>query len=294
MTKKPIFHEEKILWLKDIKKEDAPVVGGKGANLGELFHHFPVPNGFCITVNCYARFLKETWIGEHIHGLLDKIDIEGPEQLERASEEIRKLILKQGFPADLRKEIIGNYKNLKNKKVAVRSSATAEDLPTASFAGQLDTYLNVHGAENVVEATQKCWASLFTSRAIYYREKKNFRHRDALISVVVQEMAEHKYAGVMFTVDPVNKKHILVEVVEGIGEQLVSGQVTPNSYFLNKKSHKIEEKSEHFNINPRLIEKISMMGEKIERHYKYPQDVEFVIGKKGNLFIVQSRAITTL
>ena len=294
MTKTPTFHEENILWLKDVKKGDVPSVGGKGANLGEMFSHFNVPNGFCITVNCYTHFMKETGIGEHIHGLLDKLDVEGTEQLDQTSEEIRKLILKQKFPADLREEILKNYKKLKNKKVAVRSSATAEDLPTASFAGQQDTYLNIYGAEKVVEAVQKCWASLFTSRAIYYREKKNFHHRDVLISVVVQEMAEPEYAGVVFTIDPVNKKYILIEVVEGLGEQLVSGQVTPNSYFLNKKTHIIEEKSEHFKIKHSLIEMVSRMGEKIEAHYKHPQDIEFVIDKKGKLFIVQSRAITTL
>src|SRR3989338_3065758 len=294
MTQTPTFHEENILWLKDVKKGDVPSVGGKGANLGEMFSHFPVPNGFCITVHGYIRFMKETGIGDHIHGLLDRIDVEGTEQLDQTSEEIRKLILKQKFPADLREEILKNYKKLKNKNVAVRRSATAEDLPTASFAGQQDTYLNIYGAEKVVEAVQKCWASLFTSRAIYYREKKNFHHRDVLISVVVQEMAEPEYAGVVFTVDPVNKKYILIEVVEGLGEQLVLGQVTPNTYFMNKNYHKIEEKIEHFSIEPKLIEQISRIGERIEKHYKYPQDIEWAFDKKERLFILQSRPITTL
>src|SRR3989344_4925978 len=218
MTKTPTFHEENILWLKDVKKGDVPSVGGKGANLGEMFSHFNVPNGFCITVNCYTHFMKETGIGEHIHGLLDKLDVEGTEQLDQTSEEIRKLILKQKFPADLREEILKNYKKIKNKKVAVRSSATAEDLPTASFAGQQDTYLNIDSNKDVIISIQKCWASLFTSRAIYYREKNNFKHRDVLISVVIQEMVDASHAGVMFTIDPVNKKHILIEVVEGLGE----------------------------------------------------------------------------
>lgn len=283
-----------VVWFKELNKKDIPLVGGKGANLGEMFSHFPVPNGFCVTVNAYKHFLDEALIGAHVHGLLDKLNVEKTERLEKTSKLIRYLILKQKMPDDIKKEIIKNYGKLKNKKVAIRSSATAEDLPKASFAGQQDTYLNIEGEQNVVEAVQRCWASLFTSRAIYYREKNNFKHRDVLISVVVQEMVDVEYAGVMFTVDPVNKKHILVEVVEGLGEQLVSGQVTPNTYFMNKGSHKIEEASEHFKINKKLIEKVSRIGEKIEDHYKKPQDVEFCIDKKGALFIVQSRPITTL
>ena len=288
------YHHENILWLKDLNKSDIPIVGGKGANLGEVFDHFPVPTGFCVTVNCYKHFMNETMIGPHIHGLLDKLDVENTEQLEKTSKEIRKLILKQKFPSDIKKEILTNYKKLKNKKVAVRSSATAEDLPTASFAGQQDTYLNTKGNKDLIKAIQKCWASLFTSRAIYYREKNNFKHRDVLIAVVIQEMIDAKYAGVMFTVDPVNKKHILIEVVEGLGEALVSGQVTPNTYFMNKKTHKVEEASEHFNFDTNLLIKISKIGEKIEKHYKKPQDIELALDKNNKIYILQSRPITTL
>jgi len=205
------------------------------------------------------------------------------------------MILEKEFPEHLKEEIIKNFKKLgEDKKVAVRSSATAEDLPTASFAGQQDTYLNIEGQHNVIESVQKCWASLFTSRAIYYREKNNFKHRDVLISVVVQEMINPEYAGVMFTIDPVNKKHILIEIVEGLGEQLVSGQVTPNTYFMNKRSHKVEEKSVHFEANEKIVEEVSKIGEKIEDHYKKPMDIEFAIDKKGKLFILQARPITTL
>nr|AIF00814.1 phosphoenolpyruvate synthase (pps, ppsA) [uncultured marine group II/III euryarchaeote KM3_139_C07] len=288
------YHHENILWLKDLKKSDIPIVGGKGANLGEVFDHFPVPNGFCITVNCYKHFMNETMIGSKIHGLLDELDVENTEQLELISKEIRKLILKQKFPSDIKKEILKNYKKLKNKKVAVRSSATAEDLPTASFAGQQDTYLNTKGNKDLIEAIQKCWASLFTSRAIYYREKNNFKHRDVLIAVVIQEMIDAKYAGVMFTIDPVNKKYILIEVVEGLGEALVSGQVTPNTYFMNKKTHYLEKKSENFKLDPTIITKISIIGEKIEKHYKYPQDIELALDKNNKIYILQSRPITTL
>ncbi|RMF55579.1 hypothetical protein D6745_01745, partial [Candidatus Woesearchaeota archaeon] len=293
-TSKTRYRPDLIVWFREIDKSDIPLVGGKGANLGEMFSKFPVPNGFCVTVNAYKQFLDETGIGAHIHGLLDKVDVENTSQLENTSKKIRELILKQEFPEGIKKEIIANYKKLKIKKVAVRSSATAEDLPGASFAGQQDTYLNVKGEKEVVRAVQKCWASLFTSRAIYYREKNNFRHRDVLISVVVQEMVNAKYAGVMFTVDPVNKKYILIEVVEGLGEALVSGQVTPNSYFMDKKTHKVREKTEHFSIDNKLIEEVSRIGEKIEKHYKCPQDIEFAFDSKHNLWITQARPITTL
>lgn len=287
------YRPEHIAWFKDVKKEDIPFVGGKGANLGEMFHHFNIPNGFCVTVNAYKLFMDETGIGAHIHGLLDRLDVEGIEELDKVSKEIRDLIMKQKFPDDIKKEILSNYKQLKNKKVAVRSSATAEDLPTASFAGQQDTYLNVEGENDVVHSVQKCWASLFTSRAIYYREKNNFHHRDVLISVVIQNMIRADYAGVIFTVDPVNKKYILIEIVEGLGEKLVSGMVTPNNYFMKKDTHEVNKKMEHFDFDEKMVQEVSRMGEKIENHYGKPQDIEFAF-YKGELFILQSRPITTL
>lgn len=301
MPKKPEFKQHKhfrpenILWFKDLSKKDIPLVGGKGANLGEMFKHFPIPDGFCITVNGYKHFMDEKLIGAHIHGMLDKLDVEDSENLDKTSKVIRDLILGRKFPDDLKKEILSNYKKLKNKKVAVRSSATAEDLPTASFAGQQDTYLNIEGEAKLIDAVQRCWASLFTSRAIYYREKNNFKHRDVLISVVIQEMVDAKFAGVMFTIDPVNKKHILIEIVKGLGEQLVSGTVTPNTYFMNKKTHKLEQSNIDFFMKTEHLKKISKMGEKIEKHYGMPMDIEFCLDKKKRaLYIVQARPITTL
>src|SRR3989338_6296707 len=151
IMKKEDSEIKNIMWFKEIKKEDLPVVGGKGSNLGEMYTHFPVPEGFCITVHAYQNFMEETKIGAHIHGLLDKLDVEGTETLEKVSKEIRTLLLKQTFPEHLKKEILENYKKLKNKKVAVRSSATAEDLPSASFAGQQDTYLNIQGERAIIE-----------------------------------------------------------------------------------------------------------------------------------------------
>ncbi|MFH1053967.1 MAG: PEP/pyruvate-binding domain-containing protein [Candidatus Woesearchaeota archaeon] len=289
----PDYRTEDVLWFKDVKLKDIPVVGGKGASLGEMFHQFNIPDGFCITVNGYRKFMEDTGIVAHVHGLLDKLDVEGTEELDKVSKEIRDLIMKQKFPPDLKKEIVANYKKLKYLKVAVRSSATAEDLPTASFAGQQDTYLNIEGERDVIEAVQKCWASLFTSRAIYYREKNNFKHRDVLISVVIQEMIDADHAAVMFTVDPVNKKYLLIEVVEGLGEALVSGQVTPNTFFVHKSDDKIMEQHIEFEFDEMMLHKIAAVGRKIEKHYGKPMDIELAV-KDGEIFILQARPITTL
>jgi len=286
------YTPKNILWFKDVSIKDIPVVGGKGASLGEMFNKFPIPNGFCITVHGYKAFLDETGIGEHLHGLLDRLHVEKTDELDKVSQDIRNLILKQKFPSELRKEIINNYKKIKGK-VAVRSSATAEDLPKASFAGQQDTYLNIKGEENIIKAVHKCWASLFTSRAIYYREKNNFHHRNVLISVVIQKMVDADFAGVMFTVDPVNKKYLLIEIVKGLGEALVSGQVTPNSYFLHKPKLEIFEKEEDFAFDEKLLKEIGKVGMKIEKHYKKPMDVELAV-KDKKIYILQARPITTL
>jgi len=283
-----------ILWFKDIKKEDIPLVGGKGANLGEMFKLFKIPNGFCITVHGYRKFMEDTGIISHVHGLLDSLDIEDTDQLEVISTQIREMILKHEFPVKLTKEIKNEYEKLDHNKVAVRSSATAEDLPTASFAGQQDTYLNVKGMEELILSIHKCWASLFTSRAIYYREKNNFKHRDVLIAVVIQEMIDPKYAGVMFTVDPIMKKDILIEVVEGLGEKLVSGEVTPNTYFVDKNNFDVKNENIIFDFDKSKLKGIAQIGIEIEKHFKSPQDIEFAIDENDELFILQSRAITTL
>jgi pyruvate,water dikinase len=237
--------------------------------------------------------MDKTGIFAHVHGMLDKLDVEDTESLDKTSQKIRDLILKPKFPADLKSEIVSNYKKLAHKKVAVRSSATAEDLPTASFAGQQDTYLDIEGESKVIDAVQRCWASLFTSRAIYYREKNNFKHRDVLISVVIQEMIDADFAGVMFTIDPVNKLYILVEIVEGLGEKLVSGMVTPNTYFIHRSDDKIMEESLQFGFDENMVHQVAAIGRKIEEHYKKPMDIEFAF-KDGKLYILQARPITTL
>jgi len=288
-----MVNNKNIMWLKEVNKKSIALVGGKGANLGEMFSKFPIPNGFCITVNAFDYFLKKNELQQTIFKLLKTIDVDDTKKLESVALKIRKTILAKELPSDLVVEIKKSYALLENKKVAVRSSATAEDLPTASFAGQQDTYLNISGDKALIESVRKCFASLFTARAIYYRAKNNFDHEDVKLCVVVQEMVDAKYAGVMFTLDPIHKKYSLVEAVKGLGEKLVSGQVTPNTYFMDKKSFNITEKNIVFEMDEKIIRDVAKIGETIQKHYKQPMDVEWVIDKKGKLLIVQARPITT-
>lgn len=308
-----------ILWFKDVFKNDLPIVGGKGANLGEMFEHFPIPNGFCITVNAYQQFLKENKLDKKIFPLLSNLDSEDTRKLDNVSKKIENIILKAKMSKAVEKEILANYRKMKNF-VAVRSSATAEDLPTASFAGQQATFLNVKGEKEFLDAVKKCWASLFTSRAIYYRNTNSFDHEKVLISVVVQEMVDSEKAGVMFTVNPVTKnpEEMIIEGSFGLGEMVVSGQVTPDSYIVNKKSMKLtmknigdkklamirkdgkniiknlsEKESNEQVLTEKEVKELALLGKKIEQHYGKPQDIEWAV-YKGKIYILQSRPITTL
>ncbi|HDH06814.1 MAG TPA: phosphoenolpyruvate synthase, partial [Thermoproteales archaeon] len=197
-----------ILWFEELRKEDVPLVGGKNANLGEMINAgIPVPPGYAVTAYAYKRFIEETGIKDKIYSIIRETVKEGkPEEYQEASKKIRKLIEETPMPKDIEKTIRKAYRELSKRVgkdeefVAVRSSATAEDLPDASFAGQQETYLNVKGEDDVVEKVQKCWSSLFTPRAIFYREQHGFAHEKVLISVAVQKMVNAKAAGVMFTI----------------------------------------------------------------------------------------------
>lgn len=308
-----------ILWFKEIRKNDISKVGGKGANLGEMFNNkIPVPEGFCVTAQAYEKFIELNGIKDELKQLLN-IDFENTNELQNASDKINALILKSKFPIDIKNDIIQAYSNL-NCFVAIRSSATAEDLPTASFAGQQATYLNVKGIDNVIKYVQMCWASLFTARAIYYRETNNFDHMKVLISVVVQKMVNSTSAGVMFTVHPVtnNRNEMIIEGSFGLGELVVSGSVTPDSYIVTKNPLVIKdiyisekriamyrnEKGENYEkvldeeaneqvLNEKQILELAKLGLLIEDHYKYPQDIEWAY-ENNKLYITQSRPITTL
>jgi len=311
-----------IKFFKDITNKDVPIAGGKGASLGEMTKAgFPVPPGFIVVAQAYEQFLEETGITPQISAILKNLDVEDTEKLDKAANDVQKLILSKKFPEDLKKEIIESYKQLGNIFVAARSSATAEDLPSASFAGQQATYLNVKGNDELIEAVQQCWASLFTARAIYYRQTKGFDHLQTLIAVVVQQMVDSRAAGVAFSVNPVdgNKNDMVIEASWGLGEAVVSGQVTPDLYIVHKDTLKIHEKTINEQtwgyyrdpstgktvkrdikdpnaqvISDKEIAAIGEMVKKVEAHYKTPQDTEWAVDEKGSLFLLQARPITTL
>lgn len=284
-----------ILWFEEVNKKDTHLVGGKGSSLGEMTNIMPVPNGFCITVAAYKEVLKQHQEG--FMKILEKRDIEDVEELESVANIIKSQILDVSIPLEIENAIKVSYEKL-GGKVAVRSSATSEDLEEASFAGQQDTFLNIEGSEEVLGAVKKCWASLFNARAIYYREKNKFKHSDAFLSVVIQKMVNADKAGVMFTMNPINKSHeeMIIEACFGLGEKLVSGEITPDTFILNKKEESVKEQFLNFEtqtLSKKELKELIAIGKKIEQHYKKPMDIEWAI-EDGKVFVLQARPITTL
>ncbi|HIP63583.1 MAG TPA: pyruvate, water dikinase, partial [Archaeoglobus profundus] len=314
-----------VLWLSDVDKNDIPLVGGKAANLGELLRlGIPVPDGFVVDGKTYLNFLESSGLKEKIISILKEVNVEDTKQLEEASKKIRELIENTPMPKDVEEEIREAYRRLCEEEgeevyVAVRSSATAEDLPDASFAGQQETYLNVKGEDEVVSKVKKCWSSLFTPRAIFYRVQKGFKHEEVSIAVVVQKMVNSEKSGVMFTSHPVTGDKIaIIEAVWGLGEAIVSGKVTPDHYEYDRINRKItvvkvaekklmitrqdgktieikldEKKAKERVLSDKEIEELVKIGEIIEEHYECPQDIEWAI-EKGKIYIVQTRPITTI
>ncbi|MFZ5906663.1 MAG: phosphoenolpyruvate synthase [Nitrospirota bacterium] len=316
-----------VLWFKDLGKEDIPRVGGKCANLGELLGKVgvPVPDGFAVSAGTYKQFLERTQTHKTIQKLLSGLVSTDMDALNRISGKIRKHIEGIPMPNDMEKAFLAAYRELckrtgkKNVPVAVRSSATAEDLPGASFAGQQDTFLNVT-EKTLVSSIRKCWSSLFTPRAIVYRKEKGFSHDDVLISVAVQELVFSAASGVMFTLEPVSGDtgRIVINASWGLGEAVVSGQVTPDEYVVEKESMKIVEKhvvrkdrqivsdakggtnwvkvQEPMQKQPVLddasIVRLAEYGIQIEKHYGVPQDIEWAVDDSGRLFILQARPET--
>jgi pyruvate,water dikinase len=310
-----------IIWFKEISKDDVAKVGGKGANLGEMYNAgMPIPPGFCVSAKAYEKFVNSTELNNDIMKILSGLDCEDTAKLQDASEKIQEMVIFAKMPESLSEEIISAYGKLEGF-VAVRSSATAEDLPEASFAGQQATYLNVSGAESVVKKVQECWASLFTSRAIYYREKNGFKHSEVLISVVVQKMVQSDTAGVMFTANPVTNdlSEVMIEGSFGLGEMVVSGSVSPDNYIVSKEPLNVKsiyvaekrramyraedgsnkeieldpDKANSQVLNKKQIIALAKIGIEIEKHYGKPQDIEWAI-ENEEIFITQSRPITTL
>jgi len=328
-----------IAWLSELSKKDVPIVGGKGANLGEMYNSgFPVPPAFIVTTSAHHHFMDATGLNEKINQILSKINIEDTKQLTESAKAIRELVTETKMPEDLREEILDAYDNfsidlgairdspdalaiMRTARepvfVAVRSSATAEDLAEASFAGQQESFINVKGKDDVIEKVKEVFASAFTARAIYYRMKKGF---DAYVGIaaVIQRMINSDKSGVMFSVDPVKKEHILIEAVFGQGEGIVSGRIKPDDYIVSRDLELVsqrasdkkiaivrdssgitkvvtlnEEKSKQLVLRLFEVKQLAEYALKLEEHYGKPQDIEFAL-ENGEIFIVQTRAITTL
>ena len=317
-----------IVWFDEVNKADIPLVGGKGANLGEMVHaKIPVPPGFIVTAEAYYKFLAGSGLAEEIRRYLENLNVNDSKRLQEVAELIKDKISRAPIPPNMVKEIKQAYRKLGQGLVAVRSSATAEDLPEASFAGQQRTFLNIQGEDEVVAAIQGCWASLFEPRAIFYRVEQGFDHFKVGIAVPVQKMIQSEASGVMFTVEPLSNdtSKIFIEGILGLGEAIVSGDVTPDQYVLNKNDESIiekkvrkqewqlvkkadiasgeldsnikvpipEDKRGKQKLSDKDIVSLAKLGKLIEDHYKFPQDIEWA--KQGTqLFIIQTRPVTTL
>jgi pyruvate,water dikinase len=306
---------------KQLSYKDVGVAGGKGASLGEMTQaKLPVPPGFVLLANAFDRFLEETDLGVEVTSVLKKVKHSELHSVAKASEVIRQLIDNAKIPEDIADEVISEFKKLKVKLAAVRSSATAEDSSTASWAGELETYLNVT-EENLMESVKLCWSSLFTTRAIFYRFEKKMHKKQVSVAVVIQAMVESEISGIAFSVHPVtkNKNQMIIEAGWGLGEAIVSGQVTPDAYVVDKrdlsiidiniakqemmivrdgakgtKHMKIQKvKQEKQKISGKQIIELAKICANIEKHYKKPQDIEWAFAK-GKFYITQSRPITTL
>ena len=321
------MHKSCLLWFKDIRFEDVNIVGGKGANLGEMYSlGIPVPNGFVVTANTYFDFIEKNKLKPQIKNILSITNVDHPDELQSASKKIRSLIKKAPFTHNISIQImtaykkLGSFGGLVDMPVAVRSSATAEDSLDASFAGQQDTYLNVIGESNVLHRVRDCWASLFTPRSIFYRVKKKYDHFKVGVAVPIQKMVQSEISGIMFTANPVsnNKNEIIIEVIWGLGEYIVQGVITPDQFIIDKSNWTIKQKNNvsqdrqlvknqnetheidvpkykqnKIKIDDTIALKIAKIGQKLHNHYGKAQDIEFAI-EKGKFYVVQTRPITTL
>ncbi len=323
-------HED-IRWFHEVRAADVELVGGKGANLGELVAAgLPVPPGFCLTAAAYRDFVQKTGLHALLDGILDEIDPEDRADVARQSARIRAGFTGQPIPASIAQQIVEAYHRLgrdlgaadvSRLPVAVRSSATAEDLPTASFAGQQDTYLNVRGETELLERVKDCWASLWTERAVAYRTVRGFDHRRVYLAVVVQAMIPAEVSGILFTADPIsgNRGEAIINASWGLGEAIVSGLVSPDTFTASKDDGLVvkrqvavkerlieygeqggtierETTAEHRDL-PALsdgqVSELVALANRIEAHYGVPQDVEWAYAG-GRFHILQARAITTL
>lgn len=318
-----------VKWFKELHKEDVAIAGGKGANLGEMSQaSIPVPPGFVVLASAYFEFLEYNKLRPQIRQVLSTCDILDPVQLNQASAKIQKFMEQAEIPQDVAQEIFTAYHELNKQSgvsgsdtpVAVRSSATAEDLPEASFAGQQESYLNIIGDANVLIKVKECWMSLFGARSIFYRQQQNFDHFKVGIAVPVQQMVQSEVSGVMFTVDPISmdRDKIVIEAVFGLGDYIVQGVVTPDHYEVTKAGDRIVSKQiskqevmevrntqgvkevkvadklqETQKLSDEFVVELARLGKQVHQHYFFPQDIEWAYANK-KLYIIQSRPITTL
>jgi pyruvate,water dikinase len=334
-----------VKWFSELSNKDIAIAGGKGASLAEMYNaKFPIPPGFVVTAQAYSYFIEKSGLIEKIKEKLTGLDMEDTERLESAAKEVREIISNSEMPVEMENEISEAYDILdaskslmetakgtalailKNSKeypfVAVRSSATTEDLADASFAGQQESFLNVKGKTELIRKVKECIASLFTARAIYYREKKGFGQDKAQLAVVVMKMIDSDKSGVIFSRNPITLENtIMIEAVWGLGEGIVSGRIKPDNYIvdgdvstfklmdtkISEKKVAITRSSSGENqivkltgerakqqvLNNYEIKMLAIYSKQLEEHYKKPQDIEFAIEGK-DIYIVQSRPITTL
>jgi pyruvate,water dikinase len=310
----------------DLAREDVDYAGGKGANLGELTRAgFDVPPGFVVGAPAYAFFVTEGGLREKIAQHLAGVDVDDAEALQRAADEVRAMVAREPVPEEVEHELRAALSELigdDEVPVAVRSSATAEDTEAASFAGMNETFLNVRGADEVVDAVRRCWASLFGARTVFYRAKRGFGQAEMDIAVVVQRQLDVDRAGVMFTIDPSTgaSDHLVIEAAFGLGEAVVSGRVSPDRYVVDKATLAVRARE----IHPKTAEIVSRaeggtavreiggdeamrptltddearalaeLGIRVERHYGAPQDTEWAIDRDGETWMLQSRPVTAV
>ncbi|MEW5872250.1 MAG: PEP/pyruvate-binding domain-containing protein [Chloroflexota bacterium] len=311
------------LAFRDINRQDVPLAGGKGANLGDMIQAgLPVPPGFVITAAAYRRMFESSGLESKVCDCLRLVDREDNQALMEVEHEIRALFQQQCMDPELCVEILEHYHGLgENIPVAVRSSATAEDLVGASFAGQQNTFLNVYGDDELIRAVLDCWSSLFTCQAIYYRYRNGFDDTQVSMAVVVQKMICADKAGVIFTVDPVsrNSYQMVIEGVYGLGEGIVSGTITPDHFKIDRETLEIrfkyiapkglmftkdsvcgcieipvpEELKNQPVLNEQELELLVKMANRVEAHFGSPQDIEWG-AEADQFYLLQSRPITTL
>ena len=311
-----------IKLLQDLDKTDLLIAGGKGANLGALIQAgLPVPPGFCVITPAYRSFVEMNKLEMEIHKILEATRMDDPASLEKASDSIRACFQRGEMSAALADEIRQAYANLHNPPgpVAVRSSATAEDLPDLSFAGQQDTYLNILGEAALLDAVIRCWASLWTARAIGYRARNQISHDEVALAVIVQQMVQSEASGVLFTANPLTGKRseTVIDATLGLGEALVSGQVEPDHYMVANSGEKILSKTlgakglsiqgqsgggtvtlhhsaaDRQALPDEQILALARLGQQAQTYFGSPQDMEWAWAE-GRLYVVQSRPVTSL